>query len=203
MAGALNLAILPGFGMHWLAPRLRDFAQAHPEVTVNLSTRLNPFSFQNSNFDAAIHFGKEDWPGAAYLRLMPETVVPVCAPDLLEAPLDNPADILRFPLLHLETRPRGWARWLEALGVSSTPPSGMIFDQFSTMAQAAVHGLGVALLPTFSADPYLRAGQLVLASTQTTQSIGNYYLVWPEDRAETAALRSFKAWLATQTDQIL
>ena len=71
------------------------------------------------------------------------------------------------------------------------------------MAQAAVHGLGVALLPTFSADPYLRAGQLVLASTQTTQSIGNYYLVWPEDRAETAALRSFKAWLATQTDQIL
>jgi LysR family transcriptional regulator, glycine cleavage system transcriptional activator len=203
MAGALNLAILPGFGMHWLAPRLRDFAQAHPEVTVNLSTRLNPFSFQSSPFDAAIHFGKEDWPGAAYLHLMPETVVPVCAPELLDAPLDSPADILRFPLLHLETRPRGWARWLEALGVTDTPPSGMIFDQFSTMAQAAVHGLGVALLPTFSADPYLRTKQLVLASTQTTQSIGNYYLVWPEDRVETAALRSFKAWLATQTGENL
>ena len=134
---------------------------------------------------------------------MPETVVPVCAPDLLEAPLEHPADILQLPLLHLETRPRGWARWLEALGVTDAPPSGMIFDQFSTMAQAAVHGLGVALLPTFSADPYLRAGQLVLASTQTTQSIGNYYLVWPDDRAETSALRSFKAWLVTKTDQNL
>jgi LysR family transcriptional regulator, glycine cleavage system transcriptional activator len=134
---------------------------------------------------------------------MPETVVPVCAPEVLDAPLDSPADILRFPLLHLETRPRGWARWLEALGVTDAPPSGMIFDQFSTMAQAAVHGLGVALLPTFSADPYLRTKQLVLASTQTTQSIGNYYLVWPEDRVETAALRSFKAWLATQTGENL
>jgi LysR family glycine cleavage system transcriptional activator len=203
VAGALNLAILPGFGMHWLAPRLRDFAQAHPEVTVNLSTRLHPFAFQNSPFDAAIHFGKEDWPSVSYLHLMPETVVPVCAPDLLAAPLEDASDILRFPLLQLDTRPRGWSRWLTALGVTREPPSGMMFDQFSTMAQAAVHGLGVALLPTFSADPYLRDGQLVLASTQTTQSIGNYYLVWPEDRAETAALRSFKSWLAGQTDQAL
>ena len=203
MAGALNLAILPGFGMHWLAPRLRDFAQAHPEVTVNLSTRLHPFAFQNSPFDAAIHFGKEDWPGVGYLHLMPETVVPVCAPDLLDAPLEDAADILRFPLLHLDTRPRGWARWLGALGVSREPPSGMMFDQFSTMAQAAVHGLGVALLPTFSAEPYLRDAQLVLASTQTTQSIGNYYLVWPEDRAETAALQSFMTWLDGQTGQVL
>ena len=203
MAGALNLAILPGFGMHWLAPRLRDFAQAHPEVTVNLSTRLHPFAFQNTAFDAAIHFGKEDWPGVGYLHLMPETVVPVCAPELLDAPLEDARAILSYPLLHLDTRPRGWARWLAALGVTEEPPSGMMFDQFSTMAQAAVHGLGVALLPTFPADPYLRDGQLVLASTQTTQSIGNYYLVWPEERAETAALRSFKSWLAGQADRIL
>ena len=200
--GALNLAILPAFGMHWLAPRLRDFAQRHPEVTVNLSTRLRPFAIGDSHFHAAIHFGHEDWPGVSYLPLMPETVVPVCAPQLMEAPVSDPADMLAHPLLHLETRPRGWARWLSALGVAAEPPTGMVFDQFSTMAQAAIHGLGVALLPTFFADPYLRDGQLRLASDQTTQSIGSYYLVWPEDRAETAALRSFVEWLAEQTDGV-
>jgi len=196
--GSLNLAILPAFGMHWLAPRLRDFAQRHPEVTVNLSTRLKPFAIQDSAFDAAIHFGHEDWPGVHYLPLMPETVVPVCAPDLLPAPLDNAQDMLTHPLLHLETRPRGWARWLRALGVEAEPPAGMVFDQFSTMAQAAIHGLGVALLPTFFAEPYLRDKQLMLASTQTTQSIGNYYLVWPESRTDGAALMSFRLWLAKQ-----
>ena len=77
---------------------------------------------------------------------------------------------------------------------------GMMFDQFSTMARAAIHGLGVALLPTFFARPYLRDGQLVLAASQTTQSIGNYYLVWPEDRDETAALGSFRGWLAQQAE---
>ncbi len=196
--GHLNLAILPAFGMHWLAPRLADFARAHPEVTVNLSTRLRPFAIQDSPFDAAIHFGHEDWPGVAYLPLMPETVVPVCTPELLATPLDCAADMLNLPLLHLETRPKGWARWLAALGVDETPTGGMMFDQFATMAQAAIHGLGVALLPTFFADPYLRDGQLVLASAQTTQSIGSYFLVWPEDRAEAAALVSFRRWLAGQ-----
>lgn len=199
--GALNLAILPAFGMHWLAPRLRDFAQRHPEVTVNLSTRLRPFAIQDSPFDAAIHFGHEDWPDVRYLPLMPETVVPVCAPDLMAKPLENAADMLSHPLLHLETRPRGWTRWLAALDVKAEAPTGMVFDQFSTMAQAAIHGLGVALLPTFFADPYLKDGQLMLASTQTTQSIGSYYLVWPDSRADGAALTSFRNWLTTQAEQ--
>ncbi|QFT57387.1 Glycine cleavage system transcriptional activator [Sulfitobacter sp. THAF37] len=199
--GALNLAILPAFGMHWLAPRLRDFARSHPEVTVNLSTRLKPFAIQDSPFDAAIHFGHEDWPGVNYLPLMPETVVPVCAPALIDAPVRDAAEMLTHPLLHLETRPKGWARWLAALGVQADPPAGMVFDQFSTMAQAAIHGLGVALLPTFFADPYLRDGQLALASDQTTQSIGSYYLVWPRDRETGAALGSFIDWLAAQANQ--
>ncbi len=196
--GSLNLAILPAFGMHWLAPRLRGFARTHPEVTVNLSTRLKPFAIQDSAFDAAIHFGHEDWPGVHYLPLMPETVVPVCATDLLDAPMTDAQDILNHPLLHLETRPRGWARWLTALGVKGEPPAGMMFDQFSTMAQAAIHGLGIALLPTFFAEPYLRDGQLMLAFDQSSQSIGNYYLVWPEARDDGAALGSFRTWLAGQ-----
>jgi DNA-binding transcriptional LysR family regulator len=196
VGGTLNLAILPAFGMHWLAPRLQHFARAHPEVTVNLSTRLAPFDFRTSHFDAAIHFGREDWPGVSYLPLMSETVVPVCAPGLIDGPLADPRGMLGFDLLHLDTRPRGWARWLRSLGVDDDLPTGMMFDQFSTMAQAAIHGLGVALLPTFFAEPYLNDGQLVLASDATTESIGTYYLVWPSERAGSSALLSFRAWIA-------
>ena len=200
VGGALTLAILPAFGMHWLAPRLRDFARAHPEVTVNLSTRFAPFDFRTSTFDAAIHFGREDWPGVSYLPLMPETVVAVCAPSLIPQPLDDPRDILKYDLMHLDTRPRGWKRWFRSLDIDVPLPPGMVFDQFSTMAQAAIHGLGVALLPTFFAEPYLTGGQLALASPHTAQSIGSYYLVWPEDTPESDALTSFRTWLRHQTD---
>lgn len=191
--GTLTLSILPAFGMHWLAPRLPDFGRAHPEVTVNLSTRLAPFDFATAAFDAAIHFGRPDWPGAEHLYLAPETVLAVCAPSLLQdTALEDQT------LLHLETRPKGWARWFAAQGRAVPEGPGMVFDQFSTMAQAAVHGLGVALLPTFMAEPYLTAGTLTLAAPDQQDSIGDYYLVWPAHRAETAALSLFRAWLTAQ-----
>jgi LysR family glycine cleavage system transcriptional activator len=66
--GSLDLAILPTFGMRWLVPRLPDFARRHPEVTINLTTRLRPFSFASEPFDAAIHFGLADWPGTQALH---------------------------------------------------------------------------------------------------------------------------------------
>jgi DNA-binding transcriptional LysR family regulator len=72
----------------------------------------------------------------------------------------------------------------------------MTFDQFATMAQAAVHGMGVALLPTFVAEPYLAAGSLVRAAPDRQESIGSYYLVWPRHRPESAALSRFRHWLA-------
>jgi len=75
----------------------------------------------------------------------------------------------------------------------------MMFDQFATMAQAALHGLGIALLPTFVAEPYLRDRQLVLASTKTNESIGSYYLVWPNDRPAPPPLSAFAEWLQGQT----
>ena len=195
--GALNLAILPAFGMHWLAPRLADFARAHPEVTVNLSTRLAPFDFRAHGFDAAIHFGRKDWPGAEYLSLMSETVVAVAAP-VLVSDTGAPQDLHAMTLLHLDTRPRAWARWFAAHGLTPTTGAGMVFDQFSTMAQAAIHGLGVALLPTFVAEPHLEDGTLCIAARGVERSIGDYYLVWPAGRAMPPSLRSFSQWISTQ-----
>lgn len=63
--GTLSLAILPTFGTRWLAPRLPRFLAAHPGITINLGTRLKPFDFAEEGFDAAIHFGGDDWAGAA------------------------------------------------------------------------------------------------------------------------------------------
>ena len=104
--GGLNLAILPAFGMHWLAPRLQDFARAHPEVTVNLSTRAGAVRFRGRRgFDAAIHFGARDWQDVEYLPIREERVVPVCSPRLAPEPLGSAEALLELPLLQLETRP--------------------------------------------------------------------------------------------------
>ncbi|MGL5008731.1 MAG: LysR substrate-binding domain-containing protein, partial [Paracoccaceae bacterium] len=184
--GSLNLAILPAFGMHWLAPRLARFAQSHPEVTVNLSTRLKPFTVADSRFDAAIHYGREDWPGADFLKLMDEDIIAVTAPN----PPENP------PLLQLESRPGDWPRWFAAQGLAAPRMGGMQFDQFATMTQAALHGLGAALLPVFLIERELAEGRLVPLRGGPVRAQGSYYLVWPKDLPQRAPLASFRAWLA-------
>lgn len=200
--GTLNLAILPTFGMRRLVPRLPDFVRAHPEVTINLATRLKPFSFADEPFDAAIHFGNLDWPDTEALLLRPESVLPVCAPALLEGRMPSCArDLLSLPLMHIATRPEAWRAWFAAHDVGVPRVTGTIHDQFSTLTQAALHGLGVALLPHYLAEQDIATGRLVAAWGGPTDSPGAYYLVWPLARREDAALRSFRDWLAGQTEE--
>ena len=195
--GALNLAILPAFGMHWLAPRLARFAAAHPEVTVNLSTRLRPFDFAAEGFDAAIHYGRQDWPGVDYLPLMQEQVIAVAAPGFLPQPLGAAKEILHHPLLMIEGRSGDWGRWLAAHGVTGQRPSGMVFDQFATVTQAAIHGLGLALLPLFLIEADLAAGRLQPIWGGPVPALGSYALVWPKGPMR-PPLASFRDWIAGQ-----
>ena len=196
--GSLNLAILPAFGMHWLAPRLARFAQSHPEVTINLSTRLRPFDFAGSSFDAAIHYGRQDWPGADSLKLMDEDILAVAAPGF--PPLSQASDILRHPLLHLESRPGDWGRWLAHHGAPGLRPPGMMFDQFATLTQGAVHGMGAALIPTFLIERELSEGRLIPVFGPPIRALGSYHLVWPNTFPERAPLRSLRLWLQGEAD---
>ena len=196
--GALNLAILPAFGMHWLAPRLAGFAQTHPEVTVNLSTRLKPFDFETSPFDAAIHYGRQDWAGVEYLPLMQEDMLAVAAPSLLPKPLERAEEVLALPLLQLESRTGDWGRWLAHHGKPGLRPPAMLFDQFATMMQGAIHGLGAALIPTYLIGRELETGRLVPLFGPAIPSTGSYYLVWPKDREDRAPLQSFRRWLKAE-----
>lgn len=196
--GSLSLAILPAFGVEWLAPRLPDFTRANPGITLNLSTRLKPFDFAAEGFDAAIHFGRPDWPGAEHLLLMEEAVLPVCAPSLLPKPIGTAKELINLPLLQLESRPGAWGRYLTSQGVPGLRPQGMVFDQFATMSQAAVHGLGVALLPLFLIEDALKSGRLIPAWPAQGRGLGNYYLTWPRGPAPRAPLIAFRDWMLTQ-----
>lgn len=197
--GTLDLAILPTFGTRWLAPRLNRFLGDTPGVTVNLTTRLKPFDFAVEHLDAAIHHGIADWPGTDHAFLLEETIVPACAPDLRRSHGFSAAeDLLSVPLIHMATRPEAWERWFRSNGGTAEGGSGMIFDQFATVAQAAVAGLGVALLPTFLIEKEMQSGELVPALDLPLRSDEAYYLVWPRERTSYPPLKKFREWLVAE-----
>lgn len=198
--GTLNLAVLPTFGARWLAPRLPLFLKANPGVSFNLVTRLSYFDFRLDPVDAAIHFGGPEWQGGEMAMLRGETVSPVCSPDLkARFAFTDAAAVREAPLLHLTTRPDAWERWLRHHGAADDSVRGMLFDQFSTIAEAAMAGMGVALLPDFLIGDELKSRRLVKAIDLPMISEGAYYLVWPSERASYPPLVAFRDWLLAET----
>lgn len=192
----LDLAVVPSFATKWLIPRLSCFAKSHPGITINLATRLVPFDFSETMLDAAIHFGEPSWAGATCDYLMSEEIVVVCNEELAGTTLLTPSDLGRVSLLHLTTRPHAWKEWAATAGLEGLDATrGPHFDHFSMVTQAAVAGLGVAVLPKFLILDELASGRLVTPFGPTATSDKGYYLVYPERKAGLFSLQKFRTWL--------
>lgn len=201
-ANVIELAVVPTFGTQWLLPRLKDFQQQHPEVTVNLTNRTRPFLFADTPFDAAIYFGDADWSGTQSHRLMGEHPVPVCSPAILGSHRQLSAEaIAELPLLQQTTRPYAWRQWFNSQQMSvPRDMTGPRYELFSMLAQAAMHDMGIALIPAFLIQRELAEKRLVIANPQALTSIKAYYLMIPERKVESASLRAFRDWLVNQAN---
>ena len=196
----IELAVVPTFGTQWLLPRLKDFQLKHPEVTVNLTNRTRPFLFADTDFDAAIYFGDADWSGTESHRLMGENPMPVCSPALLDnRKLLTPEDIADLPLLQQTTRPYAWRQWFNSQHLNiPRDMTGPRYELFSMLAQAAMHDMGIALIPPFLIQRELAEKRLVIANPNALSSIKAYYLMIPERKVESASLKAFRDWLVNQ-----
>jgi LysR family glycine cleavage system transcriptional activator len=199
--GVLQLAILPTYGTRWLIPRFPSFAEAHPDIQVHFTTKVQPFDFATEDLDAAIHHGEAHWPGARLDALMDEDVVVVCsAPYKKKLGLKQGVDLKKATLLQMATRPAAFDEWLHAKGITGVDGRrGPRFEHHQMVLQAAIAGLGVAVLPTFVCEGELADGRVVEAFADTRWRTGKgYWLVYPDKRATLPALVAFRTWLLEQ-----
>lgn len=198
--GVLRLATQPAFGMKWLIPRLGRFNAAHPEVLVHLVTRSQtPFDFEVEPLDAAIHYGQADWKGVLMDRLDDGTHRVVCAPGSGGRKLRRPADLAHVAMLQNSRRPDAWQRWLEVAGAHGFNAwAGPRYEHYYMIGQAAVAGLGVALLPALLVADDLAAGRLVEPFARHHDSGESYHLAYPESRRGDPRLVAFRDWIVAE-----
>jgi DNA-binding transcriptional LysR family regulator len=199
-AGILELAVIPTFTSKWILPRLPKFHQRHPNVTINMTERPEPFLFANSKFDAAIHFDHPAWAGMMKHVLFSEELHPICVPELLPKRSGNqPAELLHIPLLHKRSTMELWKRWWDSVGVDhANPYAGSRYDLYGMVIDAAKAGLGMALVPKLYVAGELQSGQLVLASAQPTATDKRYCVVYPEQQQGRWPLSVFIEWLVEE-----
>ena len=199
--GTLSIGMLPTFGTRWLVPRLPAFQDRHPEITLNIVSSDGDLDFVKERIDVAVRFGHGNWPDAIADPLMSEELVVVCSPRLMEGehPLTSHAALRNHRLIRHSTRPNSWEHWYRSVGEHPDNLQwGPSLEHFFMVIQAAIAGLGVALLPRFLVEEDILNGQLVAPFADRVVGPGAYYLVTSAPKSELTRVKLFRAWILEQ-----
>ncbi|UWU83968.1 transcriptional regulator GcvA [Bradyrhizobium yuanmingense] len=196
----LTVSTLASLAAKWLLPRLTDFQEQHPGIDVRITTSTSLVDFQRDNVDAAIRYGRGQWPGLRADWLMADELFPVCSPSLLrgDKPLRRPEDLRNHPLLHTSsTNSDDWRLWLTAAGLPAdiARHPGITFDMIFMTIQAAIDGIGVAMGRTSYVQDDIAKGRLVVPFKIALPADAGFYLVAPEGRREAPKLVAFRDWM--------
>ncbi len=196
-SGALTISTSPDFAAKWLVHRLGRFAEVHPDIDLRVSATMHHVDFAREDVDLAVRHGDGGWAGMHVERLCAEELFPVCSPKLAggRRGLNKPADVAKFPLLHLDAR-SDWPRWLEAAGVSGADVSrGPVMNRASMLIDAAIDGQGIALARSALAAWDLINGRLVRPFDVTLPLSKCYWIVCPKATAMLPKITRARDWL--------
>jgi LysR family glycine cleavage system transcriptional activator len=204
-AGVLTVSTSPDFAAKWLVHRLGHFAEAHSGIDLRVSATLHHVDFAREEVDLAVRHGEGNWPGLDTVQLSAEQLFAVCSPKLLSGRRvgGKPADILKFPLIHLDSR-ADWTRWLRAAGVDEGEAThGPVLNRASMVIDAAINGQGVALARTTLAAWDLINGRLVRPFPDALPLGKTYWIVCPKATSNLPKIVTFREWLLAEASQDL
>lgn len=189
--GSLEIAVTSGFAATWLAPRLSDFLNRYPAISLKL--RSVAVGEEVPECDLAVEF--TDRPPLGALHLFDVTFFPVCSPDFLHK--HGPLTLNKVTsdlLLHLENY-IDWTQWLELNNASVNPEGGgMIFTGLLAMYASAEAGMGLCLGDAVTSDNALRSGRLLRPFDAEIPARASYWIT-PPPGGFTAPAEAFVEWL--------
>jgi len=164
-AGRLRLGVTVEFGSSVLLRHIQPFVAAHPglELDFHLGPELlGPLL--REDIDLAIDCVNHHVPALERTPLFREAYQVACAPAYRDAlRLRRPADLARCTVLSMDKECAWWNRFLSAIPKARRPALGRIMavNHIRGMINAAVHGLGVVIAPSYSLQSELTRGSLV------------------------------------------
>ena len=195
----LTVSTMASLAAKWLLPRVAGFQDANPGIEVRLTASTHLVDFRREEIDMAIRYGHGSWPGVRADWLMSEDIFPVCSPALLqgERALKRPEDLAQHTLIHNTGLREDWQLWLTAAGLPAAfaQKRGLVFSESFMALQAAIDGLGVALARTPFVEADLREGRLIAPFDLVLPDKAGFYVVAPEETADTPKIKLFRDWL--------
>jgi DNA-binding transcriptional LysR family regulator len=137
----------PSLASLWLMPRLRAFAEAYPDIALNLSAAHTHSDFELGQSDIDIRYGVPQWGDLVVEPLFEERIVPLASAAFIqEHRLKRVEQLLEVPLIQSNVSVVQWPDWFKLFSERRAPDRFPVrFDRAQMSLDAAVQGLGVAL----------------------------------------------------------
>jgi DNA-binding transcriptional LysR family regulator len=196
--GVLVLTTGSVFASRWLIWRVGKFTALNPGIELRLVITGSIVDLARPDVDCGIRYGRGDWPNVKALPIGGSTFQPVCAPALAEK-LKSPVDLVRVPVIRDLTTMLSWDAWWQKVGLD--PPRELHGPTFSDPAlafDAAISEQGVLMAVDMMSADAVSDGRLVRPFDAPVETGVQYWLVTAEGRRDTAKLRKFREWLATE-----
>ncbi len=198
LGNSLYVHSAPSLASLWLMPRLRGFAQAHPEIALNLSAAHTHSDFALGQADIDIRYGVPQWGDLVVEPLFEERIVPLASPAFVREHRLKRIDQLReLPLIQSNVSVVQWSDWLKAHSDLRAPERFVLrFDRAQMSLDAATQGLGVALESATNAAGHMADGRLLAVfGLDKAVKVKAHFAVYPARHARRAPVEAFLAWL--------
>jgi DNA-binding transcriptional LysR family regulator len=201
VSNSLYVHSAPSVATLWLMPRLRGFAEAHPDISLNLSAAHTHSDFALGQADIDIRYGVPQWPQLEVEPLFEEKIVPLASPAFIaEHRLKRPERLLEVPLIQSNVSVVQWSDWFAAFTDLRAPDRfSLRFDRAVMSIEAAAQGLGVALESATIAGRHIAERKLKpLFGLEQGVKVKAHFAVFPARHARRPAVAAFLAWLRAQ-----
>ncbi len=202
----LTITSGPAFTAKWLAPRMFDFAQSHPDVELRFSASLRLVDFERDDVDVAIRFGEGPDDGLFSKDIINEWMTPMMSPGMAQK-IQTPNDMRKATLLHQNDfsffkRTTDWGTWFREQGLGSPPEGGPQFSQSDHALDSAIAGTGVVLGRYSLAERALRDKQLVAPFALAIKVTARWRIVCPEGAESRPQIKAFIEWVQKEVDNM-
>jgi DNA-binding transcriptional LysR family regulator len=206
MGNSLYVHCSPTLASLWLMPRIRAFAQACPEISLNLSAAHVHSDFGLGQADLDIRYGVPRWGDLVVEPIFEERILPLASPAFVrERRLRRIEQLLDVPLIQSNVSVVQWSDWLRVHANLRAPERfSLRFDRAHMSLDAATQGLGVALESATMAAGHIADGRLQpLFGLDKAVVVKAHFLVYPVRHAQRPPVEAFLAWVHSEATRAL
>ncbi len=201
LSGTLRIALPLSFGVRHMCKPIAAFCQRHPKVGFDLDLNDRRVDLIEEGVDVAVRIGRLSDSSYIARRLFDARAVVCASPHYLRArgTPASPRDLKRHRCLVYTNLPDpGRWTWVDGDGNRHSVDVNPVLSASSGdfLANAAAHGLGLVIQPTFIAAESIRRGTLVPVLTDYEWPISPAYAIYPPTRHLSYRVRTFIDFLA-------